>query len=66
METDPDKVRRHLDRHRPVLEDRLRDHQRMIGRVQHLIRLGGPMALQVDVQPIPPVPVCALVFACGR
>lgn len=62
--TDADKVRHHLDRHRVQLEDRLREHQRMISRVEHLIQLGGLMALQVDVQQIESITVCGIAFQC--
>jgi effector-binding domain-containing protein len=61
-ESDPDKVRYHLARHRAVLEDRLEDHERMLQRVEHLIQRGALVPLQVTVKEIPSTPICGVVF----
>jgi effector-binding domain-containing protein len=61
-ESDPDKIRAHLARHRAVLAARLDDHERMLQRVEHLIERGALVPLQVTVKEIPSTQVCGVEF----
>jgi DNA-binding transcriptional MerR regulator len=61
-ESDPDKVRSHLARHRAALEDRLEDHERMLERVEHLIQRGALVSLHATIKEISSTPVLGVVF----
>ena len=61
-ESDPNKVRSHLARHRAVLADRLEAHERMLERVEHLIQRGALVPLQVTIKEIPSTPILGVEF----
>lgn len=56
-EPDSDQVRRRLDLHRAVLEERIERDRRMLCRVEDFIRKGAVMAHDIEIKDIDPVDV---------
>ena len=61
-ETDPDKLRSKLEKHRVALETRLAEHQFMLRRVEQLMKRGELMSYEVKIKEVEPTQVVGMVM----